>query len=129
MNPYQNLKKANPSEVEMQTLQPLADKIILVNMDRGEKVSHGGVIVLDDTSMDVGERGIRARWAQVYAVGPEQIDVKRGDWILMEHGRWSENQTINLGGGPFKFWLGDPNGILGISDSQPAGMKIDITIE
>jgi co-chaperonin GroES (HSP10) len=128
MNPYQNLKKINEVVIDMQTLTPLADKIILVNLDHGVKKSLGGVILADDSTTDAGERGIRARWAQVYAAGPDQKDVKRGDWVLMDHGRWSLGQDLDLGEGTFRFWLGDPNGILGLSETIPDGIEPKVTI-
>ena len=113
---------------DMQTLTPLADKIILVNLDHGIKKSLGGVILADDSTTEAGERAIRPRWAQVFAVGPDQKDVKRGDWVLMDHGRWSLGQDLDLGEGTFRFWLGDPNGILAIGE-KPENVKADVIVE
>lgn len=107
----------------MRTLKPLGNNIILINLDHGERKTASGIIILDDSTTDAGERGIRARWAEVYAVGPEQTDVNVGQWVLMDHGRWSVGQTLDLGETEIKFWLGDPNGILGVSDSKPAEVK------
>ena len=108
----------------MKKLSPLGNKIILINMDTGFKKMNG-LIHLDDSTMASGERGIRPRWAEVYAVGPEQTDVKVGDWVLMDHGRWSEGQTFRLSETEeLRFWLGDPNGILGVSTTgKPAELQ------
>ena len=57
----------------MEKLRPLRDNVIVVNFERGERTSSGGIIIADDNGK---EHGIRARWAEVYAVGPEQKDVK-----------------------------------------------------
>ena len=44
-----------------------------------------------------------------------------GDWILVEHGRWTEGMEVEddrLDEGD-RVWQIDPNGILGISDQEP----------
>ena len=92
-NPYQHLKKVEVENVNnikeaFMKLRPIHDKVIVTDLERGEKTSKGGIIMLDDSTVAAGERGIR-RWARVYAVGPEQKDVSEGEWILLEHGRWS----------------------------------------
>jgi co-chaperonin GroES (HSP10) len=38
--------------------------------------------------------GIKPRWGRVYAVGPEQLDVKVGEWIYVEHGRWTRGAIV-----------------------------------
>ena len=78
-----------------ESLRPLHDTVILTNLERGERLSASGIIIPNDDGKDTG---IRARWAQVYAVGPEQKDVKVGDWILMQHGRWTHGQDLTLTG-------------------------------
>lgn len=72
------------------TIKPLHDKVLVSNMDFGFEKTKSGIIV---TSDDGKSTGIKPRWGQVWAVGPEQKDVVIGDWILIEHGRWT--RTIN----------------------------------
>lgn len=103
----------------MTKLKALHDKIIVVDLEHGEKKTKAGLIIGDDSTIEVGERGIRARWAKVFAVGPDQKDVKENDWVLLEHGRWTVGQNLNLGEGEFKFWMADPNGVLGVSKEKP----------
>ena len=68
-------------------LRPLRDKILVHNMNFGEQVTSSGIVI---TSDDGKERGIYPRWAQVFAVGPEhKEEFNVGDWILVEHGRWT----------------------------------------
>ena len=101
----------------MKTFKTLRDKIIVVDLEHGEKKNKSGLIIADDSTVDgAGQRGIKARWARVYAVGPEQHDVKVNDWVLLDHGRWTQGQNIDLGDGEFKFWMPDPNGILGVAE-------------
>jgi hypothetical protein len=59
--------------------------VIVQDMDFGERVVNGIVLLSDDKKDD----GIRPRWAKVYAVGPKQKDVSIGQWVLVGHGRWT----------------------------------------
>ena len=58
-----------------ESLRPLRENVIVTNLEKGERLSANGIIIPDDDGKDTG---IRARWAQVYAVGPEQKDVEVG---------------------------------------------------
>ena len=76
---------------------------------------------MDDSTVAAGERGIRPRWARVYAVGPEQKDVSEGEWILLEHGRWTVGQDLTEveGQPPIRIWLADHDAILAVSAEKP----------
>jgi co-chaperonin GroES (HSP10) len=104
-------------------LRPLRDKVLVTNLERGERTTAGGIVLLDDDGkMD----GIRPRWAEVYAIGPDQTDVEVGQWIIVEHGRWTEGQDVALDGqDTLRLWLVDNNGILGISeDGKPDNIAV-----
>ena len=72
-------------------LRALKGKVLVHNIEQGVKRTKGGIIVLDD---DGKERGIRERWAQVYALGPDVEDLRIGQWVLVKHGRWSRGLDI-----------------------------------
>jgi co-chaperonin GroES (HSP10) len=112
----------------MEKLRPLRDNVIVINFERGERKSAGGIIIADDDGKD---HGIRARWAEVYAIGPEQEDVKVGDWILMQHGRWTTGQDLTLKGQePFRIWRADAKGILGVStNGRPEGIQVETILD
>jgi hypothetical protein len=38
--------------------------------------------------------GIKPRWARVYSIGPDQKDIKVGQYILIEHGRWTRGIEV-----------------------------------
>lgn len=68
-------------------ITPLGDKVFVHNMNFGEQTTEGGIVLLGD---DATDRGIHPRWGQVWAVGAEHSEeFKVGDWILIEHGRWT----------------------------------------
>jgi co-chaperonin GroES (HSP10) len=74
-------------------IQPLHKDVLVYDMYFGEQKTTSGIILMDDDKTD---RGIHPRWAKVYAVGPEnKDDIQIGDWILVEHGRWSRGIDLS----------------------------------
>ena len=131
MNQFQNLKLATKNQRVNnmgESLRPLRDKVILTNLERGERQSAGSIVIMNDDGKDTG---IRARWGQVYAIGPEQKDVAVGDWVLMQHGRWTTGADVKLkGSDAFRFWHADTKGMLGISTSgKPAGIRVETIVD
>ena len=72
---------------------PIRDNVLVTDMNFDNRVSAGGIILPSD---DGKSEGIRHRWARVWAIGPEQKDVKVGEWIRLEHGRWTRGVTVEL---------------------------------
>jgi co-chaperonin GroES (HSP10) len=68
------------------TLLPLYDKILVSDMEFGMEKTASGIYLLSD---DGKSAGIHPRWARVFAVGPDQKDVQVGEWVCIEHGRWT----------------------------------------
>jgi co-chaperonin GroES (HSP10) len=100
------------------SIRPLKGKVLVHKMESGDKVTRGGIIVLDD---DGKERGVRERWAQVWAVGPDIEEVKVGEWVLVKHGRWSRG--IDVGTGESKTTIRQvewPDAVLLVSDESLA---------
>jgi len=94
-------------------LRPLKNTILVYGMEFKERLSYGGLILLDD---DMKTAGIRPRWGRVYAIGPEVLDVKVGDYVMVAHGRWSRGQTIEDDEGEKIIRKVDPNDLLLVSD-------------
>jgi co-chaperonin GroES (HSP10) len=105
--------RRNLTVTKVNKLTPLKDTILVYGMEFKERLSRGGLILLDD---DMTSQGIRPRWAQVYAIGPEVNDVKVNDYVMIAHGRWSRGQTIEDEDGEKIIRKVDPNDILLISD-------------
>lgn len=98
-------------------LTPLHDKVFVSDMNFGEERTAGGLILLSDNGK--GE-GVHPRWCRVWAVGPEQEDVKVGDWLLVDHGRWT--RTIEYqeeDGTVIELRAVDTKGILLVADEKP----------
>ncbi len=98
---------------KVKKILPLRDSIIVSDMTFEERISNGGIIILND---DMKSSGIRPRWAKVYAVGPDQKDVKVGQYILISHGRWTRGIKIEDDEGVRTIRKVDNNDILMVSD-------------
>ena len=97
-------------------IKPLHDSVIVTDMDFNDRKLASGVLLLGD---DGKTDGIRPRWSKVYAIGPEQQDIKLGQWILVEHGRWSRGLKIVKDGEEFVIRRIDPEAIMFVSDEEP----------
>jgi co-chaperonin GroES (HSP10) len=105
------------SKVALSRLKPIRDNIVIVDMDFGEQVTKGGLVILSD---DGKSEGVKSRWGRVHSVGPMQVDVKAGEWILLEHGRWSRGFTVlDDDGNDIIIRRADPKGILAVADEKP----------
>jgi co-chaperonin GroES (HSP10) len=103
---------------KIEKLIPLKDYVIVKDMNfSGRKLSSGIVLLGDDGNTS----GIRPRWAQVYAVGPEQSIVKAGEWVLVEHGRWTRGVEVEITGEEMTLRRVDPKNIIFVSDQEPSG--------
>jgi co-chaperonin GroES (HSP10) len=102
-------------------LRPIQAHILVRDMNFGEQVSAGGIVLKSD---DGKSEGVRPRWCKVFAVGPEQTDVKVGEWIYVEHGRWTRGLEVEEDNGTkFTIWRVDPTGIMMSADEKPAGIE------
>jgi co-chaperonin GroES (HSP10) len=97
-------------------IRPLNNSVIVSDMVFDERITTGGIVLLSDNGKSTG---IRPRWGQVYAVGPEQHDVKPGDWICVAHGRWTRGIDVEDETGKKSLRRVDPADIMLISDEQP----------
>lgn len=102
-----------PHQLTKKQIRPLADSVIVNDMQFDERLTRGGIILTNDNGTG---RGIRPRWGQVYATGPDQKDIKVGQWILVGHGRWTRGIEIEDESGSKTLRRIDPNDVLMISD-------------
>lgn len=98
------------------TIKPLKNRVLVSNMHFGLLKTKTGVILPDD---DGTAAGTKPRWAQVYAVGPEQQDVEVGQWVLIAHGRWTRGIILDQNDLDIDVRMVDENDILLITDQEP----------
>jgi co-chaperonin GroES (HSP10) len=103
-------------QLQRQQLRPLKDSVIVSDMIFDVRISTGGIIIPNDNGKSTG---IRPRWGQVYAVGPDQQDVSPGQWVCVEHGRWTRGIDIEDESGKITVRRVDPKDIMMVSDQQP----------
>jgi co-chaperonin GroES (HSP10) len=103
------------------TLKPLKDKVFVTDINFDEEVTSGGIVLKSDNGK--GE-GVKPRWGRVWAIGPEQEDVEVGQWILMEHARWTrEFQHEAEDGTITKLHMADLNAIMLVADEKPQSVQ------
>jgi co-chaperonin GroES (HSP10) len=99
------------------TLTPMKDVVFVTDLDSGVKKSAGGIIITDDNMKD---RGIRERWAKVHSVGTNITDIKPGEYVLLQHGRWTHGFDTLLDGEHVTLWRIDyPEAVILVSDVDP----------
>lgn len=98
---------------EIGGLEPLGDTVLVTEMNFEFRTTSAGIILPGD---DAKNSGIRPRWGKVYAVGPKQTDVTPGQWILVDHGRWTRGIDITVGGVRQTIRKVDNKDILMVSD-------------
>jgi len=103
------------SPTKVDSLRFMHDHIIVSDMHFDERISKGGIVLLDD---DKKSAGIRPRWAKIYGLGPEVKDpeLQIGKYILISHGRWTRGITVETPLGKQTLRKVDPNDILLVSD-------------
>lgn len=103
------------------TIRPIGNRVIVSDMYFGEQKTKGGLIINDD---DGKTRGIYPRWGRVHSKGPEnKDDYQVGDWVLVEHGRWTRSVKVDEGDGEKELRMVEAESILGFSMQKPEGVQ------
>jgi co-chaperonin GroES (HSP10) len=98
-------------------VRPLSKDLLVINMDMGEQTTAAGIVIKSD---DGKAHGVKPRWAEVYRVGEQcDINVKPGQWVLIEHGRWTRKIKINDGSGEKEFQKVEVKSIMAVADQKP----------
>lgn len=108
---------ATQFEARQMQVRPLPTDILIYNMDMGEQTTKSGIVVQSD---DGKAHGVKPRWAQVYKVGERcELDVKPGQWILIEHGRWTRKIKIDDGESVKEIQKVEVQSIMAVSEERP----------
>ena len=103
-------------------VKALSSKLLATEIERGEELSFGGIVLLNDDGKD---EGVRPRWMQVYSKGSEVTDdIQESDWIYVEHGRWTRGMEIRDGDETLTLWGIDPDAVLLVSSEKPDSERV-----
>jgi len=103
-------------------LSPIGNRVIVSDMYFGEQKTAGGLIIRDDNGTS---RGIYPRWGKVHSKGPDNTEEYNvGDWILIEHGRWTRGVKIDEGNGETTLRMIEAESVLAYSDEKPEDVYI-----
>ena len=105
--------KAAFDPIVLKRIIPLHDGVIVTDMNFADRYTAGGIFIPSDDKL---VQGVRPRWARVYAIGPEQLDIQVGQWICVTHGRWTRGVKIKDETGEHTIRRVDNNDILLVSD-------------
>lgn len=105
-----------PHRFNKEQFKPLNDHVIVSDMNFSGRQLSSGIIMLNDNGK---AGGIRPRWGQVYAVGPNQTEIRPGQWICVAHGRWTRGVEIEDESGEHTVRRIDHKDILLVSDEEP----------
>ena len=103
-------------------IKPIRDNVLISDMDFDEVRTQTGIFIPNQNGK-VG--GIKPRWGKVWAIGPDQKDVKVGDWIYVEHGRWTRGIEVeDEAGNEIVVRRVENKSILIIADEKPQDIFI-----
>jgi co-chaperonin GroES (HSP10) len=95
----------------------VGNRVLVTDMHFGEQKTASGIVL---TSDDGKTRGIYPRWAKVYCKGPRNKDpYEVGQWILIEHGRWTRGFKIDDGNGEQELRMVESESVLAYADEKP----------
>ena len=104
------------SAKKVKGIKALSKDVLVIDMDMGEQITAGGLVIQSD---DGKAHGVKPRWAKVYRVGSEVDFVKEGQWVLIEHGRWTRKIKIDDGEGEKEFQKVETKSIIAVADQKP----------
>ena len=104
-------------EARQMQVRPLAKDLLVIDMDMGEMKTAGGIVIKSD---DGKAHGVKPRWEKFYKVGEDcEIDVAPGQWVLIEHGRWTRKMKIDDGEGAKEFQKVEVKSVIAVADERP----------
>lgn len=99
----------------MSKVQAIGDKILAEMIDKPEnlKKTKSGIFI---SEKDGTADAIKPRWFKIHAVGPEVDFVTEGQYVFVEHGRWSAGMKVD---DETKLYLLDNKDLWLVSDEEP----------
>ena len=104
------------------TPRAIGNRVLVSDMYFGAQTTASGIIIQSD---DGKAHGVYARWGKVFDKGPKNTDpYKVGDWILVEHGRWTRGFKVEVNNEELEIRMIETESILAYSDEKPSGVQI-----
>ena len=98
-------------------VRAVGNRVLVSDMYFGEQTTVSGIVLTTD---DGKTRGIYPRWAKVHCKGPSNTDpYEVGQWILIEHGRWTRGFKVDEGNGELELRMIDADCVLAYADERP----------
>jgi len=96
--------------IRAEAFRPIKDNVFVTDLDSGPRKTPHGILIPDD---NMTERGVRPRWAKVWRVGPDVTEIEAGEWVLVEHARWTNAIDLELSDRIIRVWRVDwPKAVL-----------------
>lgn len=103
-------------------LRAVGNRVLVKDMHFGEQKTKSGLIIGND---DGSTRGIYPRWGKVHTKGPtNKDDYEVGDWILIEHGRWTRGVDMDIEGEEVTLRMVEAESVLAYSKEKPNDYQI-----
>jgi co-chaperonin GroES (HSP10) len=98
-------------------VKAMPGKVLVTDLERGSRIVKG-IIIPNDNGKD---EGIRPRWGRVFSIGTGVMDIKEGQWILIENGRWTRMLKVRQEDGSYiQLWgVEYPKSVMLVSDTDP----------
>lgn len=103
-------------------VRALRGRVLVTDIEKGMRMMNGFWIPNDDGT----SAAIRPHWAKVYSVGDDITDIKKDDWILLKHGRWTRSIVVtDEEKNELIIWAVEwPEGVMCVAEEKPENMKI-----
>lgn len=102
--------RGNFNCIKATAFRPLKENVFVTDLDSGPHETAGGIIIPDDNAT---VRGIHPRWGRVWAIGPDVQGIEVGEWVYIEHARWTLAIDLDLPDGVVRIWKIDwPEAVL-----------------
>lgn len=103
-------------------IRAIGNRVLVTDMYFGEQKTASGLIIKDDNG---STRGIYPRWGKVYSKGPDnKDDYSVGDWILVEHGRWTRSISLDTGKEEIEVRMVESESVLAYSNEKPNDVQL-----
>lgn len=104
--------------INVNNIKPMRDCVLVSELYESwnnERVLNSGVILAADTFK---ASSLKARFCKVFAVGDDIDWLEKDQWILVEHGRWTEKISVELDGENRYINKVDPEAILAVWEGE-----------